>query len=96
MTRSNRVADGYKASGVDVGEAVVEALENGAFAHGVVPQAAAQGQNLPPLRITDVRTILTQPAGIRLVVVKVLTSEPGLFGLGCAISGMTGCRAPAR
>jgi mannonate dehydratase len=39
---------------------------------------------LPPLRITDVKTILTAPAGIRLVVVKVVTSEPGLHGLGCA------------
>jgi mannonate dehydratase len=48
------------------------------------PQAGAQGRRLPPLRITDVKTILTQPAGIRLVVVKVLTSEPGLYGLGCA------------
>src|SRR5499427_8348970 len=39
---------------------------------------------LPALKITDVKTILTAPAGIRLVVVKVLTSEPGLYGLGCA------------
>ncbi|NLT74198.1 MAG: starvation-sensing protein RspA [Chloroflexi bacterium] len=37
-----------------------------------------------PVTITDVQTILTAPAGIRLVVVKVLTSEPGLYGLGCA------------
>lgn len=36
------------------------------------------------LKITDVRTILTAPANIRLVVVKVLTNEPGLYGLGCA------------
>lgn len=36
------------------------------------------------LRITDIQTILTAPAGIRLVVVKVWTSEPGLYGLGCA------------
>ncbi len=63
---------------------LTKALEAGAFARGVGPQAAAQGQNLPGLRITDVRTILTQPAGIRLVVVKVLTSEAGLYGLGCA------------
>ncbi len=48
------------------------------------PAGAAQGKKLPPLRITDVKTILTAPAGIRLVVVKVLTSEPGLYGLGCA------------
>ena len=37
-----------------------------------------------PVTITDVKTILTQPAGSRLVVVKLLTSEPGLYGLGCA------------
>jgi mannonate dehydratase len=36
------------------------------------------------LKITDVKTILTAPAGLRLVVVKVVTSEPGLYGLGCA------------
>ena len=45
------------------------------------PQPAAGGG---PLKITDVKTILTAPANIRLVVVKVLTSEPGLYGLGCA------------
>ena len=37
-----------------------------------------------PVTISDVKTILTQPAGSRLIVVKVLTSEPGLYGLGCA------------
>lgn len=36
------------------------------------------------LTIRDVRTIVTAPAGICLVVVKVETSEPGLYGLGCA------------
>lgn len=36
------------------------------------------------LRITDVKTICTAPNNIRLVVVKVLTSEPGLYGVGCA------------
>jgi len=38
----------------------------------------------PALKITDVKAILTAPATIRLVVVKVQTSEPGLYGLGCA------------
>jgi mannonate dehydratase len=41
-------------------------------------------RGLPPLKITDVRTILTAPNRVRLVIVKVSTSEPGLFGLGCA------------
>lgn len=40
--------------------------------------------SLPPLTITDVKAICTAPNGIRLVVVKVTTSEPGLYGLGCA------------
>ncbi len=37
-----------------------------------------------PVTIQDVQTIMTQPAGSRLIVVKVITSEPGLHGLGCA------------
>jgi len=36
------------------------------------------------ITIQDVKTILTQPAGSRLIVVKLLTSEPDLYGLGCA------------
>ncbi|MHC4176110.1 MAG: enolase C-terminal domain-like protein [Planctomycetota bacterium] len=48
------------------------------------PPSAVDRQKLTPLRITDVKTILTAPAGIRLVVVKVTTNEPGLYGLGCA------------
>jgi mannonate dehydratase len=46
--------------------------------------AAAPTDKLAPLKITDVKTFLTSPANIRLVVVKVQTSEPGLYGLGCA------------
>ena len=34
--------------------------------------------------IQDVKTIITQPARSRLIIVKVITSEPGLYGLGCA------------
>jgi mannonate dehydratase len=45
------------------------------------PQSA---RGLPALKIADIQTILTAPNGIRLVVVKVMTSEPGLYGLGCA------------
>jgi mannonate dehydratase len=38
----------------------------------------------PAIRIRDVRAIMTAPEGIRLVVVKIETTEPGLYGLGCA------------
>ncbi len=41
-------------------------------------------KGLPPLKITDVKAIVTAPQGIRLCVVKVQTSEAGLYGLGCA------------
>lgn len=34
--------------------------------------------------ITGIRSILTAPDGIALVVVRVDTDEPGLYGLGCA------------
>jgi mannonate dehydratase len=37
-----------------------------------------------PITIRDIRVILTQPATARLIVVKVETCEPGLYGLGCA------------
>jgi len=36
------------------------------------------------ITIRDIRTIITAPHGINLVVVKVETSEPELYGLGCA------------
>ena len=39
---------------------------------------------MAPITIKDVQVILTQPTGQRLIVVKVITSEPGLYGLGCA------------
>lgn len=47
--------------------------------------AQAQASKSPNLKITDVKAILTAPAnGTRLIVVKVMTSDAGLYGLGCA------------
>src|SRR5438552_16041809 len=41
-------------------------------------------RGLPPLKITKVKTIQTCPQGGNYVVVKVETSEPGLYGVGSA------------
>ena len=57
-------------------------LLDGATQSALAQQAGAGA--MAPLKITDVRTILTAPAGIRLAVVKVETNQPGLYGLGCA------------
>ncbi len=70
-----------------------------AGAAGVLDRLAAPAQayqsatrGLPPLKITNVKVILTNPPYAngsfsfmqRLVIAKVETSEPGLYGLGCA------------
>src|SRR5437667_1392185 len=52
------------------------------FAWALQKPVATRG--LPLLKIADIKTILTAPNGIRLIVVKVVTNEPGLYGLGCA------------
>ena len=49
------------------------------------PLEAAQAvtrRGLPPVKITDVKVILTQVGGAQFCNVKVLTSEPGLYGIG--------------
>ena len=60
----------------------------GTNAQGIaMPQAPAVPESprgLPPIRIKDIQTILTAPNRIRLVVVKVITDQPGLYGWGCA------------
>ncbi|MDX6201149.1 MAG: mannonate dehydratase [Frankiales bacterium] len=51
---------------------------------GLVELTAPPWQSRDGLRITGVRTIVTAPENIPLVVVRVDTNEPGLYGLGCA------------
>src|ERR1035441_3542135 len=41
-------------------------------------------RGLPSPIIKDIKVITTQPAGVRLVVVKILTDQDGLYGYGCA------------
>ncbi|HEX4231276.1 MAG TPA: enolase C-terminal domain-like protein [Bryobacteraceae bacterium] len=41
-------------------------------------------RGMPVPKIKDVSVIATEPAGVRLVVVKVQTDQDGLYGYGCA------------
>lgn len=50
--------------------------------YGATNQAYLKG--MPPIKIKSVKAITTCPHGIELIVVKVETTEPGLYGLGCA------------
>ena len=46
-------------------------------------------RGLPPLKIANVKAILSAPNDIRtIVVVKVETSEPGLYGVGCSTGSL--------
>ena len=44
----------------------------------------AYAKGMPPVKIKSVKAIATAPEGSNLIVVKVETTEPGLYGLGCA------------
>jgi mannonate dehydratase len=46
-------------------------------------KAARAAHGLPSPKIKDVQVIATAPDGVRLVVVKVLTDQDGLYGYGC-------------
>src|SRR6476646_9445051 len=63
------------------------------LAHALAPDMAARFLDpgfaqavagTAPIKIRDIKTILTSPNNIRLVIVKIETTEPGLVGWGCA------------
>ena len=53
-----------------------------ANAESYVTPAYAKG--MAPVKIKSLKAIATCPNGIEIIVVKIETSEPGLYGLGCA------------
>jgi mannonate dehydratase len=61
-----------------LGSGVAEALGSSAPAYAQAVKGTGQ------VKIRDIKTILTAPNRIRLVVVKVETTEPGLVGWGCS------------
>ena len=69
---------------LSTGAALAGALGGCGLARGLPGLDDAPKVEATQIKITKVRAILTAPAKIRLVVVKVETSEPGLYGLGCA------------
>ena len=74
---------GWLSTGIAAGGAHLVTAQTG-LAQAAQPGRLAPPHGLPALKITDITTILTAPNRIRLVIVKVSTSEPGLYGLGCA------------
>jgi mannonate dehydratase len=44
---------------------------------------ANAGHGMPSPKISNIRVIATAPEGLRLIVVKVETDQPGLYGYGC-------------
>ncbi len=47
-------------------------------------EPAGYAKAMAPVKIKSVKAIATRPGGSNLIVVKVETTEPGLYGLGCA------------
>ena len=52
--------------------------------HGGLPEALPPWPPRDNVRVTAVRSVVSAPDGRPFVVVRVDTSEPGLYGLGCA------------
>src|SRR4051794_4638559 len=60
-------------------------LMNNPMADARVPETPGRYKvGMPPVTIRSVKAIATAPEGSNLIVVKIETSEPGLYGLGCA------------
>src|SRR6202161_687261 len=72
---------GGRTISAEAASGVVKTMGNG----GPLAQARdAARKGMPPLKITDVKIIATAPSGSNWTIVKVETSEPGLYGLGAA------------
>jgi mannonate dehydratase len=82
MNRRDAIAS---ISSLATGAILLRSTEALAGAAGSSSSAYAQAvKGTAPVRIRDIKTILTAPNRIRLVVLKMETTEPGLVGWGCA------------
>ncbi|MFC1692360.1 enolase C-terminal domain-like protein [Candidatus Latescibacterota bacterium] len=70
--------------GLALGSTAGSSILFGGRDEAVAQRYSKTTRGLPPVKITNVKAISTAPDRVRLTVVKVDTSEPGLYGLGCA------------
>jgi mannonate dehydratase len=54
------------------------------FSRAETHTTPSYAKGMAPVKIKNLKAIATAPTGSNLVVVKVETTEPGLYGLGCA------------
>lgn len=80
MTRSRFVSRRH-ALGLIAGAGAGVAL--GAAPNPLEAAQAATRRGLPRIKVTDIKVILTQVGNTHMTNAKVLTSEPGLYGVGC-------------
>lgn len=59
-------------------------LFGSAQANAATYETPSYAKGMAPIKIKSVKAIATAPQGSNLIVVKVETTEPGLYGLGCA------------
>lgn len=81
--RFNR-RDAVKMLGLGSAAGLFGSLIPGAGARAADRETPSYAKGMPPVKIKSVKAIGTAPAGANLVLVKVETTEPGLYGLGCA------------
>jgi mannonate dehydratase len=74
--------DMMKVGALGTSAGVLNAMTNHGEAMAATYEKATTG--LAPIKITNVKVFLTVPDDQNLVVVKIETSEPSLYGLGCA------------
>ena len=81
-TRSTNRRDALKILGA--GSAGLIGIFGASSSRASDTNTPSYAKGLPSVKIKSIKAIATAPQGSNLVVVRVETTEPGLYGLGCA------------
>ena len=73
-----------KLLGIGSASGLLGLMGNTAHAASYEKETPAYAKGMAAVKIKSVKAIATAPQGSNLIVVKVETTEPGLYGLGCA------------